>query len=115
VDHSDLPWIQDNVLTPSCANFNACHRGAALSALQLNLEDGNSEANLVGVPARTTEAEASGFDIVVAGDADSSYLMVILGDVSGPIGSAGTMPFNSPLLCEQKRDAIARWINSLSP
>ena len=110
-DHSDLEWIQDNVFTRSCAAFNACHRGAALSALQLNLEAGMTEANTVNVAAQTENA--SGFNLVVPGDPAQSYMMVALGARPGPIGPAGTMPFNSPLLCSQKLDAIERWINSL--
>lgn len=110
-NHSDLEFIQTEIFDRSCAFSRSCHMGAAPSALGLNLEDGNSEADLVGVPARTPQA--AGFDLVVAGDPDSSYLMVVLGFVDGPLGAAGTMPFNSPLLCDQKLGAIQRWINSL--
>lgn len=110
-EHSDLAWIESEIFAPSCAAFGPCHQGAASSAGDLNLEEGNSEANLVGV--------ASGlfpeYDLVVPGDPDASYLMIILGHRDGPIDpSTGTMPFNNPLLCVEKREAIERWILSLS-
>jgi hypothetical protein len=45
--------------------------------------------------------------------------MVILGEFPGPPGMidplVGTMPSNSPLLCQEKRDAIERWINAGAP
>lgn len=110
-NHSDLPWIQENILTPSCAAFTACHRGSALSAEGLNLEDGMSEENLVGVESELFPE----FDLVVPGDPMTSYMMIILGQFEGPLGEGGTMPFNNPLLCQQKRDAIERWIADLSP
>jgi hypothetical protein len=110
-DHSDLPWIQENILTPSCAAFTACHRGSALSAEGLNLEDGMSEDNLVDIPSELFPD----FDLVVPGDPMNSYLMIIIGQFEGPLGEGGTMPFNNPLLCKQKRDALGRWINGLSP
>ena len=50
--HDDLPWIQDNVFTPSCSNFTSCHKGAASMAGDLSLETGRSRAELVGVPSK---------------------------------------------------------------
>ena len=108
-DHSDLPWIQENVLTPSCAAFTACHKGAALSAEGLNLEDGMSLDNLVDVESELFPE----FVLVVPGDPQNSYLMIVLGHFPGPLTDSGTMPFNNPLLCTQKRDAIQRWIEGL--
>ena len=119
VDHSDLAWIQDNVFTPSCAAFSSCHQGAAPSAAGLNLEAGNAEANLVGRLASSRGIEDMGLVVVTAGDSSASYLMVLIdhesqgGRVAGPLPNVGTMPVNNPLICVQKRDAIARWIDSL--
>lgn len=51
------------------------------------------------------------YDRVVPGDPQRSYLMVILGHVPGPLApNVGTMPYNEPLLCAEKRQAIERWI-----
>jgi hypothetical protein len=109
-NYSDLPSIQSEIFDKSCANFSVCHMGNASSAGGLNLEDGNSEANMVNIDSvRITD-----FKMVVPGDPDNSYLMVILGDVDGPITDGiGTMPFNNPILCKEKRDAIRRWIGAL--
>jgi hypothetical protein len=106
----ELDWIQRNVFNKGCASFSVCHMGKAKSAGGLNLESGMSEASLVGVDSD----RIAGWKLVVPGDPDNSYLMAILGDVDGPLTDGiGTMPFNNPLLCQQKRDAIRRWINSL--
>ncbi len=111
VNHSDLAWIQENVFTPSCSKFNACHKGAALSAGGLNLEDGNSEANMVNQMSNLFPDQT----MVIPGDPENSYLMIILGSYPGDIDpDVGTMPFNNPLLCIQKREAIERWITSLA-
>jgi len=119
MDHSDLPWIQDNIFTKTCASSPACHQGTAPSAAGLNLEDGNSEANLVDRIATSNGLDGMNLVVVEAGDSAHSYLMVLIDHVSkggrldGPLPVAGTMPFNNPLMCVEKRDAIARWIDSL--
>jgi hypothetical protein len=57
--------------------------------------------------------------IVVPGDGAKSYMLVMIGEIqpamADPPASAiradvGTMPQGSPLLCQEKRDAIQRWI-----
>jgi hypothetical protein len=110
--HSDLEWIQEKIFSPSCADFSACHQGNALGAAGLNLEPGMAAANMIGVP--STLPEGAGFDLVVPGDPENSYLAIILGQYDGPLPPSGTMPYNNPLLCPEKRDAIDRWILSLA-
>jgi hypothetical protein len=105
--HSDLAWIQDNIFTASCA-FSGCHKGSAASAGFLNLESGMSHAQLVGQPA-TTE---TGFMRVVANSSSTSYLMVAIGGANGPIPRDGIMPLGNPKLCQEKIDAIGRWIDA---
>lgn len=111
-EHSDLAWIQENILSPSCAAFSSCHDADRPEA-DLDLTLGQSEAHLVGIDS-TLEP---GIALVVPGDPTASYLMIILGhfgDDDPRIDPAvGTMPLNNALLCSQKRDAIARWIESL--
>jgi len=122
--HSDLPWIQENIIGPSCANFTSCHKGSALSAGRLNLDSmENTFDNLVdkkaGVPNEDLSSTilpmfTQGLDIVEPGDPDSSYLIKIIEGAPGFIDpEIGTMPFNNPLLCKQKRDAVRRWVESL--
>lgn len=110
---SDLAWVQQNVFTPSCAAFASCHDGAMPeSNLDLTTE-AMSEAGLVGVASLLEP----GMLLVAPGDHEQSYLMVILGHFGeddpriDPV--IGTMPFNNPILSAEKRDAVARWIDSL--
>lgn len=104
--HSDFAWIQDRIFTPSCAAFRDCHQGATAPA-GMSLEPGRAWANLVGVRSQLFPAYLR----VTAGAPQDSYLMVILGHVPGPLADGlGTMPYNSPLLCIEKRQAIERWI-----
>lgn len=111
-DHADLPWIQDNVFTPSCANFTSCHQGAATQAGGLDLATGHSHDALVNVHSTRFPAEV----LVIPGDPVHSYLMVVLGQYDGPLDDRiGTMPYNSRLLCKEKRDAIERWIAAGAP
>ena len=105
--HSDLAWIQEKIFTPSCAGFSACHKGTARDAGGLNLETGNSQANLVNKPSKLFPQ----FQLVKPTDAANSYLLIVMGHVAGPINSmSGTMPFNSALLCIEKREAVERWV-----
>jgi hypothetical protein len=115
-DHDDLEWIQDNILTRGCALSSSCHKGDAGDANGLNLEAGTSESSLVGVQAIAEEAD--GMVLVTPGDPENSYLLVILGhfgedDPRIPDDGDARMPFNSPPLCQEKLDAIERWITSL--
>jgi hypothetical protein len=119
-EHDDLEWLQDNVFTPSCSAFASCHKGAAASAGRLNLEAGNTADNLIDQPAGSDPAMREGWTLVVPGDPAQSYMMVLVDHVSkggrfeGPLPQAGTMPYNSSLLCLEKRQAIERWIESLA-
>lgn len=114
-NHSDLPWIQENIFQRSCANFSSCHQGRALDAAGLNLETGNSRAAMVDVDSTLFPQ----FKLVAPGQPRDSYLMIILGhypDLMQFIDSdAGTMPYNSPLLCQPKREAVERWIMAGAP
>ncbi len=111
-EHSDLAWIQEHIFTPSCADFTACHQGRALQAGELSLEPEDSHEQLVNVQSGLFDE----FDRVVPGDPEASYLMIILGQFDGPIDEdTGTMPYNSPLLCQEMRDAVERWIEAGAP
>lgn len=109
-DKSDILWIQEKIFD-SCAAFSVCHQGAAISAGGLNLESGFAETAMIDIDSRLFPD----YKLVVPGDPDNSYLMVILGGAQGPLkDGVGTMPYNNPLLCDPKIDAVARWITALS-
>ncbi|HTE52187.1 MAG TPA: hypothetical protein VK698_15140 [Kofleriaceae bacterium] len=114
-EHSDIEWIEENVFAGGCALSASCHRGDAPDANGLNLEAGMAAAALIGVPSQAQESD--GLALVTPGDPENSYLLVILGqfgtDDARIPEATGPMPFNSGLLCQEKRDAIQRWIEGL--
>lgn len=109
--HSDLEWIQDNIFTPSCASFASCHMGSAAGAAGLNLEAGMAESAMVDVDS-TLEPD---YKLVAPGDADNSYLLMILGREPVPAGVTinRTMPLGNPVLCDEKIEAVARWVDQM--
>lgn len=102
--HSDLAWLEANVLVPRCAG---CHGGASPDA-GLRLTAGQVRANLVNVVSST---QGTPWLRVRPGSAADSYLMVALGAASGPPPSLGFMPLGETPLCAEIHDAIARWID----
>ncbi len=105
--HSDLTWLQENVFTPGCAGFNSCHRGAALEAGGLSLEEGDLLPQTVNVDSDLFPQ----FKRIAPGDPDNSYMVIIMGGAAGPLApDVGTMPYNNPRLCNEKVDAVKRWI-----
>ena len=104
VYHSDLAWIQAKVFDVSCTTM--CH-GQTPPAAQLSLKPDQARAALVNV--RSTEFPD--WTRVVPGAPGQSMLMVQLGGEPGP-ALEGTMPWGMPKLCNEKIDAIRRWIAS---
>lgn len=102
VYHSDLAWIQSAIFDVSCTD--KCHGDTPPDA-QLNLQAGAARASLVGV----ASTQFSGWVRVVPNDPGASMLMVQLGGEPGP-ELEGTMPWGMPKLCDEKIDAIRRWI-----
>jgi len=126
IEHDDLEWIHQNVFLPQCGSFRTCHTdfmGQPAAGLNLDAERTEAQilADLVGQPCVSDGLDGLGLTRVVAGDAAGSHLMVLIDHVSrggrldGLLPDKGTMPVNNPLICIQKRDTIARWIDSLPP
>ncbi len=105
-----LQQVQDQIFSPSCA-VQFCHSGDFPSA-QLNLEDGRSLDELVGVPPSNTAATAAGLLRVSAGDPDKSFLITkIVGPTAIELGSK--MPLAGAPLTTEQIDLVRSWINSL--
>lgn len=116
VNHSDLTWIQANVLTPKCT-FSGCHNGANTPQGLVDLRSGMAHDHLVGF----TSMLQTSRKLVVAGNPKQSYLDVMLGTFppdqadppAPPVPSnVGLMPMNAGVLCCQELDAIDRWITA---
>jgi hypothetical protein len=111
-----LTWIEQNVFTANCGG-TSCHgptTGGGPPAGRIVLTTA-SFSKLVNVDATF----ASGRKLVVPGDVNKSYLMVLLHGISltqadpspAPVPSGERyMPLGSPAICCQKIDAIGRWI-----
>jgi hypothetical protein len=102
VYHSDLAWIQAQVFNVSCTTM--CHGDTPPSA-SMSLRSGEARASLVNV--RSTQFPD--WIRVVPGSPTQSMLMVQLGGEPGP-ALEGLMPWGMPKLCDEKIDAIRRWI-----
>ncbi len=109
--HSDLAWIQDQIFDRSCT-FSVCH-DMTQPAASLRLTAGQARGELVG---QAPDEPGAGGVLVAPGAPDQSYLMVAIGGVPGETPpSDGTMPLGLSLLCEEKLDAIRRWIEAGAP
>lgn len=111
-----LTWIEQNVFTSNCGGAS-CHgptTGGGPPAGRIVLTTA-SFGKLVNADATF----ASGRKLVVPGDINKSYLMVLMHGISlaeadpspapSPSGDR-YMPLGSPPICCQKIDAIGRWI-----
>jgi len=105
--HSDLAWIEQKIFAPSC--LGDCHTDPTPSA-SLNLSAGLSHHSLVNV----TSTQYPTWKRVVPGNPGASMLMVQIGGEPGP-ELEGTMPWGQPKLCDEKIDAIRRWIAAGAP
>ena len=105
--HSDLAWIEQKVFAPSC--LGDCHTDPTPSA-SLNLSAGLSHHSLVNV----TSTQFPSWKRVVPGNPGASMLLVQLGGEPGP-ELEGTMPWGEPKLCDEKIDAVRRWIAAGAP
>ncbi len=102
--HSDLAWIQEAILTPSCAK-GSCHDADAPRA-GLDLSAGHSHHELVNVKSTVYTS----WMLVAPGNSASSMLMVRLGAEPGP--DVQPMPMGTTPLCQPMIDAVRRWIVS---
>jgi hypothetical protein len=102
VYHSDLPWIQKTVFDVSCTT--KCH-GDTPPAAGMSLRPEQARAALVNM----ASSQFSGWTRVVPGSPARSMLMVQIGGETGP-ALEGLMPWGMPKLCDEKIDAMRRWI-----
>jgi hypothetical protein len=111
-DHSDFTWINENILAKSCAAFNQCH-GATGTQAQLLLTTDEAYADLVGV----ASVQVPGKKLVDATNVDcgASYLYDKITDSDAIAEGKKSMPLNNPLMCQQKIDAVCRWIAAGAP
>jgi hypothetical protein len=134
--HDDFTWIETNIFDKQCAQAD-CHDGgqSKQGAINLHLDPA---LNPMGAYAHLLGADGNGVvsvlapnrKLVVPGQPDESYMLVMLGEVDykdaipaddapddiseAPDKAAegnGYMPMSqATLICCQKLDAIQRWI-----
>lgn len=119
--HSDFTWLNTNVFNSNCSG-TSCHQSNSNSNAKKNPygDIPTTYASLVNFDSQVTP----GLKLVVPGQVNQSYVMVMLHDLAGskfsppqaePPSDPGYMPQNSPSICCQKIDAIQRWIEAGAP
>jgi hypothetical protein len=121
LNHSDLPWIEQNVFKGACI-FSGCHNGDNTTQGKVDLRSTKSYAHLVNYASVIDTTRK----LVVPNDVAASYLMLMVRDVppamasppgNPPPGDVGFMPktTGTATLCCQKLDALERWIMAGAP
>ena len=108
--HSDFTWINANIFQKSC-NFSGCHNASASSNVEsLKLTTDLAFAQLVDVDSK----QIPGKKRVAPNSCDNSYLY---NKITNKNMKAGTksMPEGQPMLCQEKLDAVCRWIEAGAP
>ena len=110
----DFEIIQDEILTPNCAN-SGCHSStgdATYAQHKLLLSISNSYDALINKAPQNTSAIANGWMLVKPGEVDKSFLYHKItcetGHHSGNIGA--TMPMGGKVLSRGQVEFIKRWI-----
>jgi hypothetical protein len=124
--HSDFTYVATEILAPKCALSNSCHQGGSIPAGYLDFRSqGSAYMSLVN---RASQLDSTRM-LVVPGNSQQSFLSVMIGQIkpeeadpplqSIPLDAdqnpVGTMPQDSTILCCQKVDAIAAWIQAGAP
>ncbi|MBI4209874.1 MAG: hypothetical protein HY538_09265 [Deltaproteobacteria bacterium] len=102
-----LSSIQENIFTPNCAS-SSCHAGSSPQA-GLNLSDGKSFENLVGVSSQ----QVPSLKRVESGDSGASYLVNKVEGTAGSVGgNSSQMPKGGSPLSDEEIHAIKDWIDA---
>jgi len=102
--------LQEQVFTPTCAG---CHQPAALSAgVDLSTAEA-SHASLINVSAQNAVAEENGWNLVLPGDPERSFLMRKVG--APGVGEGAPMPPGEHALTEVYRSLLSDWILDGAP
>jgi hypothetical protein len=103
--HSDFAWINANIFTKSCA-FSGCHNTASHEE-SLDLTSTAAFAEIVGVS--STQVASKKLIDSTSTDCTNSYLYDKLAGQNMKTGTV-VMPRAQPMLCQEKIDAVCRWI-----
>lgn len=104
-----LEQVQDEIFTPRCA-VQFCHSGPFAIA-QLNLEEGQSFAEMVNVVPLTAAAANAGMLLVDPGNVANSFLYT---KITNPVGDQGfIMPLTGERLSESEIQLVRDWIEGL--
>ena len=116
--YQELATIETKIFKPSCV-FSGCHNGAATPQGMMDIRETKAFTHLVNVDSKVSTDNRK---VVVPGDPESSYMMIMIGEIapgdatppgSPPPTTIGFMPQNAgSLLCNEKREAIKRWITA---
>ena len=113
--YQNLSTIETKIFKPSCV-FSGCHNGGTTVQGMMDIRENAAFAHLVNVDSKIDTSRK----VVVPGDPAASYLLLMIGEIAPadasppgqpPPANIGFMPQNAgSLLCNEKREAIKRWI-----
>jgi len=120
VGHSDLTYLQANIIQPKCALSDSCHTNKNPQDM-LDLHTKDSTYMLLVNQASVLDTSRQ---LVVPGNVNASLLSAFIGaikpsEAEPPMtdlphsknGTAiGTMPYDSTPMCCEKIDAVTAWI-----
>jgi hypothetical protein len=107
--HSDFGWLYTNVFAFSCGQFSSCHPATGNAKAGLSLVDGNGISAYDELLQPATLAKAGGKNRVEPGNCQESWMYNLVSGMN--TNGAPRMPTSGPL-CQEKIDAICRWIEA---
>jgi hypothetical protein len=125
VGHSELSWIQTNIIQPKCALSDSCHTNKSPQDM-LDLSTAAKSYSLLVNQVSVLDTSRM---LVVPSNVNASLLSAFIGAIKPaeavpplsalPLGKngtvIGTMPYTSLVLCCEKVDAITAWIAAGAP
>lgn len=107
--NQSFDWIVDNIFLESCVS-SQCHGGTDPEE-GLDLRANVAYSEIVG----QSSVQQTGLNLIEPGDPANSYLYIKIGGGNQAMLLEEPMPNDDPPLCDEKVDAIRRWIEAGAP
>jgi hypothetical protein len=122
VGHSDLTYLQTNIITPKCALSDSCHTNRNPQDM---LDMSTKDKTFMLLVSQSSVLDTSR-QLVVPGNVNQSLMAAFIGaikpaEADPPLtelphskngDTIGTMPYDSSTMCCEKIDAVTAWITA---